>query len=143
MHWLGIVFAGASAGVYAAGLFFVMTKRWRGEAAAFPALLSAIALFAFSRAFAQGFAFSALAALFLLVAFRQMLRAQFGLLQLLALIPICAMLIIAISPFFGATAQSALQYLLIAVLCLPAPIALAAGLRDFYLIRQTPLNRIR
>lgn len=143
MHWAGIVIAGASAGVYAAGLFLVVTKRWGGQAAAFPALLSAIALFAFSRLFPQSFAVCALAALFLLVALRQLLRSRPGLVQALALIPVCAMLVVAIAPFFGASGQFVLQYVLIALLCLPAPIALAAGLRNLYLIRQTALDHIR
>jgi hypothetical protein len=143
LHWLVLTSAAASAGVYAGGIALLAFKRWNAEPATFPALISAVALFAFARAFAHGAAFSALAAAFLVLAARQTLRARASVVQILALVPICAMLLIAIGPFFSAYGQTVIQRMLTALLCMPAPIAIAASLRNLHLVRQAAFHRVR
>jgi hypothetical protein len=144
LDWSILAAAGASAGVYAAALVLVAAKRWPVAGLPFPAILTAAALFALARNAGGAPAIATIAALFLCLALAQTLRSTRtdAFAKLLALVPLFAMLLVTIAQLTGSATQAAFQASLTIVLCLPAPIAIAFGLRNLDLIRKAALDRV-
>lgn len=144
LDWSTLAAAGASAGVYAAALVLVAAKRWPVTGLPFPAILTAAALFALARTAGSAPAIATIAALFSCLALAQTLRSPRtdAFAKLLTLVPLFAMLLVMIAQMTGSSMQWAFQTSLTVVLCLPAPIGIAFGLRNLDLIRKGSLDRV-
>jgi len=144
VSWTVLVLSGASAGIYCGAIAAALARRTDGPPIPLAALLTATALFAFSRVFSTALPLALIAALFLLVAAVQTAIAKGppALKKALSLVPLAAMLLVSASQF-AANAALPFQDALAVVLSLPAPIVAVSALWHFYLIRKTSLDGVR
>ena len=142
--WAVLVLAAASAGTYCGAIASAAVRGTSGPPIPLAPILTATALFAFSRVFASSLPLSLIAALFLVLAAAQVAAAKGPhlLKKALSLVPLAAMLLVAVTQLAGTPAQI-FQDALAATLCLPAPMLAARALGHFYLIRKAALDRVR
>jgi hypothetical protein len=124
--------AACSAGVYVAAIVLTVMRRWSGFAGSLWAAAPAGIAFALDRAFESNDALAALATLLLLAAIIVTIRNSNDILAtLLALVPAAVMLLTVVDRFFPAGTQAQLSAASIAILCAPAPLALAVALARY------------
>lgn len=129
MNLAVLLLAGCSAGVYAAGIVLIMTRRWSVHACSLWRVAPAGLAFALERAFYGNDVLALIATIALLIALFEIVRkGTEPLVSLLALVPVVVMIITVVDRFFPADVQAQLNPLSITILCAPAPVAFGCAL---------------
>lgn len=129
MNLAVLLLAACSAGVYAAAIVLLFTRRWIVHVGSFWWIACAVIAFALERAFSENGFLTVLTTFLLLASLAAIVRnSSDALASLLALVPISVMFITVIDPFFQPATQGQLNAASIAILCAPAPMAFVSAL---------------